>query len=170
MPKSSWLMTGSLNIWTFPSWNMNVFDSRNLAYEEDDIVMTFLWCWPVVVEIDGVKKACAEAAEKAKTKKCMIEQRLILFLKRWLFCELAEINRDYFGKQRWFWFPTKLVIEYDVWKNLQEWRFVSCYSVHFLTEFSWSVISVLEMYWNIKCQEYQDSIFRTKQRIIVHQN
>jgi hypothetical protein len=55
---------------------MKVLDSRNLAYEEEDIVMHFLLCWLNVAEVDGVTNACAEAAQNAASKICIFTKRL----------------------------------------------------------------------------------------------
>lgn len=55
---------------------MKVLDSRNLAYEEEDIVIHFLLCWLRVAEVDGVTNACAEAAHNAASKRCIFIKSL----------------------------------------------------------------------------------------------
>ena len=68
---------------------MKVLDSKNLAYEVEDIVIHFLLCWLNVAEVEGVTNACAEAAQSAASKKRIFTKRLRC---RWEFLTTERFN------------------------------------------------------------------------------
>ena len=74
---------------------MKVLDSKNLAYEEEDIVIHFLLCWLNVAEVDGVTNACAQAAQNIASKKCIFTKRSRC---QWKFFTAERFNC---GSQTW---------------------------------------------------------------------